>query len=325
MKKWLFLLIVSLFGGTLLAQDFSMVNHNLTPFSLNPALAGNANAIRVGLNYRQQWMALGNNYHTFRASYDQNFYKQMCSVGFAYAYDNMASSVYSVNELSLAYAHTMKLQDEMFLRLGLQATVFINQFGWDRIKYGDQYDRNTRKPTLETLENFDNDSRAFFDFSAGAAYVIQNRLTVGASVYHIAEPSNGFVELEENILRRKFVGHLSFFQDLQYSNGLWGRSDLSDNYFFSNVSYQNQDVYQQLNAGVGVAWDPLILGVSDKNNLDEVNIIAFMLGGHFKGLQVYYVYDLFTSSKKNGSWSHEINFIYVYKKTEKYPCPVTYW
>ncbi len=325
MKKWLCLFIMGLWMCCAVAQDFTLVNHNLTPFCLNPALAGNANAIRVGLNYRQQWMALGNNYHTFRVSYDQNFYKQMCAVGFAYSYDNMASSVYSVNEMSLVYAHTMKLQDEMFLRLGLQATMFINQFGWDRIKYGDQYDRNSRTPDLETLEKFDNDSRTFFDVSAGAAFVIQNRLTVGASVYHIAEPSNGFVELEENILRRKFVGHLSFFQDLQNTNGLWGRADLSDNYFFTNASYQNQADYQQLNVGMGVAWSPLVLGVADKNNLDGINIIAFMLGGHFKGLQVYYVYDLFTSSKKNGSWSHEINFIYIYNKKEKYPCPVTYW
>lgn len=325
MKKLLLLFIFNVFAWCASAQDFTLVNHNLTPFVLNPALAGNANAIRVGLNYRQQWMALGNNYHTFRASYDQNFYKQMCSLGFSYSYDNMASSVYSVNEVSLVYAHTLKLADEMFLRLGLQGTMFINQFGWDKIKYEDQYDQNTRLPSLETLEEFDNDSRTFFDVSAGAAFVIPNRLTLGASVFHIAEPSNGFVELDQNVLRRKFVGHLSFFQDLQYSNGLWGRADLSDNYFFSNVSYQNQDEYQQVNLGAGVSWGPLVLGVADKNDLDGVNIIAFMLGGHFQGLQVYYVYDLFTSSKKNGSWSHEINFIYIYKKNEKYPCPVTFW
>lgn len=325
MKRFVALLLFMAFFRLVDAQDFSLVNHNLTPFSLNPSLAGNANALRWGVNYRQQWMALGNNYHTFRASYDQNFYKRMSSLGVAYAYDNMASGVYNTNEISLVYAHTIKLRDFYFIRLGLQASMFINQLGWDKVKYGDQYDPNTRKPTLETLEQFDNDSRTFFDFSAGASFIIENKLTVGGAVYHLAEPSNGFVELEENVLKRKFVGHINFIQDLQYSNGLFGRNDLSDNYLFVNASYQQQDKFKMVNAGVGATWDPLIVGVSDKNNLDGINVIAFMVGGHYKGLQVFYVYDLFTSSKKNGSWSHEINFIYIYQKHEKYPCPVVYW
>lgn len=249
----------------------------------------------------------------------------MCSVGVAYAYDNMANGVYSTNEVSLVYGHTLRLKEFYFIRLGLQASMFINQLGWDKVKYGDQYDQNTRKPTLETLEQFDSDSRTCFDFSFGASFVIQNLLTVGGAVYHIAEPNNGFVELDDNILKRKFVGHINFIQDLQYQNGLFGRKDLSQNYMFVNGAYQQQSDFKMANVGVGVAWDPLILGVSDKNDLDGINVLAFMLGGHFKGLQVYYVYDLFTSSKKNGSWSHEINFIYIYQKHERYPCPVVYW
>ena len=86
MKKFLSctIILILLFCVKVNGQDYTFSNHNIVPFSLNPALAGNANAIRIATNYRQQWMNLGNRYHTARVSYDQNFYKQMCSLGFAY-------------------------------------------------------------------------------------------------------------------------------------------------------------------------------------------------------------------------------------------------
>lgn len=324
MKKFLTILLGIVAFSMVSAQDFSMVGHNLTPFSLNPALAGNSNNLRFGLSYRQQWMKLGNHYHTVRASYDQSF-KKVCSVGFAYSYDNMARGVYDINEFSFVYAHKIQIKEGWNIRMGVQGSLFMNRLGWDKILYGDQYDENTRKPTLETLEEFDNDTHTCFDVSVGAAFHIESKLTLGASLYHIPEPANGFMELKDNTLKRKFVAHANFLQDLQNKNGLWGRESLSDNYLFINGTYQHQDRFQMLNVGVGVAWDPLILGVCDKNSLSGVNVIGMMAGVHFKGLQVFYVFDLFTSKKRNGSWSHELNLIYIIEKQEKYPCPVTYW
>ena len=324
MKKLILILMMGL-GGMVSAQDFSLVNHNLTPFSINPSAAGNAKDIRFGLNYRQQWMVLGNRYHTIRFSFDESFHQKKCAVGFAYSYDNMANGVYDVNEFSLVYAHAIKLREEWSLRLGVQGSLFLNKLGYDKIKYGDQYDSNTRRPSFETLESFDNDVRNCFDVSVGASFIIESKLTLGAAIYHISEPSNGFMELKDNTLERKYVVHINYLQDLQYKNGLWGRESLSGNYLFLNGAYKKQGDFQMLNAGVGVAWEPLIVGVNDKNSLSGVNVIGLMAGAHHKGLQVFYVYDLFTSSKKNGSWSHELTLIYIIKKIEKYPCPVTYW
>lgn len=324
MKKFL-LLIACCVCGMVSAQDFTFVNHNLTPFSLNPSLAGNAKDIRLGLNYRQQWMALGNHYHTVRTSFDMSFHQKACNVGFAYSYDNMANGVYAVNEFDFVYAQRLLFAEGISLRLGVQGSLFLNRLGWDKIKYGDQFDYNTRRPSFETLETFDDDSRFFADVSVGAAFNIENKLTLGASLYHIAEPSNGFKELKDNKLNRKLVFHLNYLKDLEYKNGLWGKSSLSDNYLFLNGSYQRQDEFQMVNACIGLAWDPIIFGVCDKNSLTGINVIGLMAGIHFKGLQVFYVFDLNTSTKHNGSWSHELNLIYIIAKKDKYPCPVTYW
>ncbi|MFA6779345.1 MAG: type IX secretion system membrane protein PorP/SprF, partial [Paludibacteraceae bacterium] len=91
------------------------------------------------------------------------------------------------------------------------------------------------------------------------------------------------------------------------------------------AAYQKQHNFELAYLGAGVMLSPIIGGVSIKSDMEAVNTISFLLGGTYKGLQAYYVYDLFTSSKKNGSWSHEISIIYIIQKHEKYPCPVVYW
>ena len=311
--------------SSLFSQDYSLTSHNTTPFALNPALAGAANSIRFGLNYRQQWPALGNKYHTVRASYDQNFYKQMCSVGFAYTYDNMAAGTYQINEFDLVYAHTIRLKDHYFIRLGVQAALFANFLGGDLV-FEDQYDPYYREVSGETLENLESDSRVFADFSAGGAFVIENMLTFGVSIYHIGEPKNGFLDKPDNVLERKLVAHVSYFKDLQSKNGLFGRADLSSNYLFTNVYYQLQDEFQNFYAGVGLLYSPLLVGVAFKSDFDDVYTPSFMAGLQFGSFQFTYTYDLFTTrQKKNGSWSHEMNMVYIIRKHEKYPCPVVYW
>ncbi len=326
MKKYFvgILLVMCAIASTF-AQDYSLTSHNTMPFALNPALAGGANSIRFGLNYRQHWPALGNKYHTVRASYDQNFYKQMCSVGVAYMYDNMAAGTYQVNEFDLVYSHTIRLKDHYFIRLGVQAALFANFLGGNLV-FEDQYDTYYREVTTETLENLESDHRVFPDFSAGGAFVIENMLTFGVGVYHIGEPKNGFLNKPDNVLKRKFTIHASYFHDLQSQNGLFGRKDLSSNYLFANAYYQLQGEFQNFYAGVGILYSPLIVGVAFKSDFDDVYTPSFMAGLQFGSFQFTYVYDLFTArQKKNGSWSHEINLIYIIRKHEKYPCPVVYW
>ncbi|HOI26642.1 MAG TPA: PorP/SprF family type IX secretion system membrane protein [Paludibacteraceae bacterium] len=325
MKKSLYIIIGLFWSLVAWGQDYTFSNHNIVPFSLNPSLVGNANAIRIGLNYRQQWPALGNSYHTVRVSYDQNFYKRMCSLGAFYTYDYMGAGDIKTNEFGLIYGHTIRLTDGYFVRLGVQGSYFYNLYG-DNFEFGDQYDWGTGTILPNTSEDITgNESVSLMDFSVGGAFVIENYLTVGGAVYHIGEPENGIIERKDNKLYRKFVGHANFVYDLESSNGLWGRRDLSNKYLFVNAAYQKQFNFELAYLGAGVMISPLIGGIAVKSDIDDVNTISFMLGGTYKGFQAYYVYDLFTSSKKNGSWSHEISLIYIIQNDEKYPCPVVYW
>ena len=64
----------------------SGITHSLTAMwflSANPALVGNANAMRFGLDYRMQWPSLDNKYTTTRLSFDQNF-KRRCPLSVSF-------------------------------------------------------------------------------------------------------------------------------------------------------------------------------------------------------------------------------------------------
>lgn len=308
-----------------MAQDYSLINHNVVPFALNPAQAGNANATRFALSFRQQWPQLANHFTTARVSFDRPFYKRMCSLGLAYNYDDYAGGVYRTNDFAAVYAHTFELTENSFFRLGLQGSLFVNHFGFDKLEYGDQYDKTNGRIDPNTIEDFDKTTCTFFDFSAGMTYYIENKFSIGGAVYHIAEPENGFLDKSANALNRRFVVHANYMHDLIYGNGLWGRNDLSDKYLYLNANYQTQADWQTAYLGLGLYLAPVVLGVSERTNLDEVYTTAFQLGCTYKGLQVYYTFDLFTSDKLNGSWSHQIDLIYIIQIKEKYPCPMVYW
>lgn len=320
--------IVSALGlacGTAAAQDYNLNSHNLVPFSLNPAQAGNANAIRLSADVRQQWPTLGNNYKTARVSYDQNFYKRMCSLGAYYAFDDQANGIYRSNEFSLIYSHTFEVTEQAFVRLGLQGSYFLNFSGLDALQFGDQYDESNGKVDPTSIEDAGHDSQGLFDFSVGATFNVENVFSLGGAVYHLAEPENGFVDKANNTLHRKFVVHANYMRDLLYSNGLWGRRDLSDTYLFVNANYQRQADFQKAYLGLGLYLSPVMLGLAEKSNLDEVHVTSFQLGFSYKAFQAYYIFDLPTYKWENGSWSHELCLIYVIKKNEKFPCPMVYW
>lgn len=319
--SWIVCLLVA---GTssLMAQDYTLNNHNVVPFSLNPSSAGAANTLRLAVNYRMQWPVLTNNYHTVRVSYDQNVYKQMCSVGAAYSYDQH-SSVFGVHQFDAVYAHTIRCADKHFIRLGLQATCLLNQLHADGLIFGDQYDPATGSTLPGTVEQFENNSKTLFDFSCGISYVFEHKLMVGFSVYHVAEPENGFIPHTQH-LHRKYVAQVGFVQDLKLNHGLKSQG-FSDNYFFANAWYQQQANFKQAYVGAGICYQPVILGVSYRTDIDQVHTVSFTAGAYYKGFQLYYVFDLFTSDRQNGSWSNELSLIYTLPAKKKDLCPVVYW
>ena len=331
MKRILVILASLFLSGAALAQDYTFTNNNVVPFGMNPSLVGNANAMRFGLDYRMQWPTLSNKYNTLRITYDQPIYKQMCNIGVSYTRDNEAGII-NHNEFAATYSQNIRLQDEYFVRLGVTFSFFNNHLDTD-LTFDDQYVRpGTLLPS--SIDDVSETNVNFVDFSFGAAFVMENKLTVGAALYHIGEPNNGFDDLESSTLGRRFVVHANYIQDMESRAGLWGRRDLSSTYFFGSLNYQQQEAlgrtYHLGTISAGAMTNPILFGASYKYDFasayGKLNILSFMVGANWKGLQAYYIFDLYTSKKNNGSWSHEFSIVYVLPpKHYKYSCPIIYW
>ncbi|MCQ2198977.1 MAG: PorP/SprF family type IX secretion system membrane protein [Paludibacteraceae bacterium] len=330
MKKLSAFLMAASMSFVAAAQDidYQLTGHSTSPFALNPSSVGEANAYRVGLNYRMQWPTLKNEYRTFRASYDQNFFKLVSSIGAHYVYDGQAKDFKS-HEIGVTYAHNVRVVDGHYVRLGLTAAMFVKKLGED-IVFGDQWQNGSIADNSLEQDNMQ-DTQVFPDFSFGAQYVWENRLSAGAAIYHIAAPTYGFVDDDANQLNRRYSFHVRYLHNLESSAGLWGNRGKVENYVMGTLAYQHQGEYNVANVNVGAFVSHLMLGVAYRHDfrrevIGKLNTVSFMIGGNYKGLQAYYTYDLFTSQKSNGSWSHEFSIVYVFvKKHFRYSCPIVYW
>lgn len=338
MKRIANILFGLMLTGSALAQDYTFTNNNVVPFSLNPALVGNANTMRFSLDYRMQWPTLDNHYNTTRLSFDMPFYKHVSSLGVSYVRDNLANVFYD-NQFSAIYSHNIRLEDDYYIRLGVQVSFVMDYLDGD-LTLRDMMDDKGQTIAGESIDPSAQNHLSYADFSFGGAFVIENMLTVGASVYHIGEPNNGFDDDEAQQLGRKYVFHVNYMHDLESRSGLWGRRDMSGTYLFGSASYQQQSVpvsgsskdrnYKLACLSVGAMTNPVLFGVSDKydfsSSYGNLNTVSLMVGGNYRGLQLYYIFDLYTSKKDNGSWSHELSFVYVMPDRHyRYACPIVYW
>lgn len=340
MRKLSVLMLMASFATSVLADepaqdmDYTLSGHATSPFSLNPCYVGESNAYRAGVNFRQQWPKLENEYKTIRVTYDQNFFKLVSSVGLHYVFDGQAKDFKS-HEIGLTYSHNIRVTEGHYVRLGLTAATFIKKLGEDGA-YGDQWQNGT---VLDNSLEEDNlkDKAVFPDFTFGAAYVMENILSVGAAIYHISAPKYGFIGEGDDVeLPRRYSFHARYMHNLESSAGLWGNRGKAENYIMGTLNFQHQGEYNIGSINVGAFVSHMMLGVAyrqDFRNMEvdgveyaKLNTVSFMIGGSYKGLQAYYTYDLFTSRKTNGSWSHEFSIVYVMApKHYRYSCPIVYW
>ena len=98
----------------------------------------------------------------------------------------------------------LRLEDEYFIRLGLQMALNLNYADASDLTFDDSY-AGEGKQELPTNDKLAEAHCNFVDFSFGAAFVWENKLTVGGSVYHIGQPNDGFDDKESQKLGRRYV------------------------------------------------------------------------------------------------------------------------
>ena len=292
------------------AQDAEYSQFFANPLYLNPALAGAENYNRAVLNYRNQWPGLDKGFITYNASYDQYIPKLHGGIGVLVNVDNAGQGILKTTQASLIYSYSVRVTYNLFVNMALQGSFYQRSLNWDRLQFGDQFDpiQGLVRPTGENYPTYS--SVMVPDFSAGLVFGWKSVLHGGIAVHHLTQPDLAFYSQYEDRLPLKFTGHLGVNIDLMGEGGMDFEPDF---YISTNILYQQQGNFHQVNAGLYVVRLPIVLGAWFRHNFENADALIVLAGIHFNSLKVGYSYDITLSKIRNHTGgAHEISVAWLF-------------
>lgn len=318
-KFWLFLLF--LIPGPICAQDIQFSQFYAAPLFLNPAFAGSAEMTRVGLNFRNQWPGLDRTFVSYSVYADHFIPERNSGIGIIINGSRESLASLQNTELGLLYSYRLRIGDASFLHLGVQGSYATRSASFDEVILSTQLDidRGIVNPGLVPGVP-DDRQNSFADLAAGLLYY-NKRAWLGFSTHHLTQPNISYLEFDRDILPIRYSLHGGYKFDLQ-------SGEIND--FFNNTgqqrtlslafNYKNQGQFDQLDIGMELFFEPLILGfwyrgLPSWKGLPNNEALIGLVGFSFpNGLDIGYSYD-FTISKlgwRNTGGAHELSMRYSF-------------
>jgi type IX secretion system PorP/SprF family membrane protein len=326
MKKILFtvLAVTIMVSENVKAQDPQFSQFYSNKLLLSPAFAGTGIGPRIALNYRRQWANIPGFYKTFAASYDMplQFGNTRHGAGVSFMADQAGEGNLTKLDAILHYAYELDLGDNHAIRFGLAGGIQQASLDFYKLRFSDQIDPNFgfTKPTGEIKPV---DSRIIEDISAGLTY-FSKKAWLGANVNHITEPKQKFMiggtqEKDTTKLPMKF----SVFGGYQFPMG----GENSKTTLTPAFLFKAQRPFWQLDLGMYVNFDPLVVGVWYRNQDAVIGLVGLKYNQFSFGYSYDYTISRLTNRITTGS--HEISVIYEFEQAQKakkmrhrvLPCP----
>lgn len=193
------------------AQDVHFSQFYHAPLTLNPALTGVSRGdMRFTGLYRSQWNSAQAPYKTILVSAENRFYTiahetWWLSGGINLFYDRAGDSNFSTANAMLSGSYTKMLDKFNFLSVGLAAGFGQRRFDMADLTFDNQWNGSVFDPNRPTREDFDDPNLAYPDFGAGFNWRGQSglkrtKMDLGAGVYHLTRPNQGYKDSEKNQL-----------------------------------------------------------------------------------------------------------------------------
>lgn len=307
----LLLLSVIFFTLTLSAQDQIFSQFYSAPLQVNPAFAGNTYTPRVALNYRNQWSGWGGiAYETYAASYDQFIEEANIGVGILALTDQAGGGLFRISKIGGFFAYRAKVNDNFFLKLGVEAGAWQTRIGVDKLIFGDELDRiDGFTGDLPTEELLALDNKTIFDVSAGLlAY--GPMFYGGISLKHINTPDDRHIEATDNVTSGLPI-RFSFHGGAQISIKDGNKKKLGS-FISPNLLFENQSDLSQLNVGVYAGLGPIFAGGWFRHTFGNPDAAIALIGFRQKAYKIGYSYDFTVSSPlntTNNQGTHEISIV----------------
>jgi len=262
-----------------IAQDAIFSQFYANPLYLNPAFAG-TQCKKLSINYRNHpWPTFGT-YSTYSVSYDSDSPTLSGGLGIL-AFADRQSGMLATYSIGGVYAYHLNLSDKYSASFGVKAAYYRKELNWDNYIFADQYNpfSSGYMPTGETPPPTDMKHSA--DFAAGILLYSEN-LYGGISAYHLSRPDMGFYTPDR--LPIKYTAHLGY-------NFFYGKGNNEDLRISPNVIYQNQALFQRINAGLYVDYWIMTVGGWLRYDLKNNYYAIFLLGVNNGFYRIGYSYD----------------------------------
>ena len=308
------------------AQDPQFSQFYASPIYLNPALAGGTDRSRFGINYRNQWPSLTHSFRTISAYIDYFSKAFESGVGLIVNQHRESFLNFTSTEIGGVYSYKLKITDGLVFRSGVQLSYFQKNVDFEALIFGNQIDIDNGQVIGPSGEAFDRGLTVNFMSASAGGLLYTNDFWMGAAVHHINEPNQSLVD-KESRLSRKYSLHAGY--KMAFSKG---RRLRTVEYQFQErsatfaVNYKSQGGFNQLDVGVQLYFQPLVLGGWYRGiPLEKVNKVInnesiIFLGGLELSEDVAFGYSYdFTVSKLAGSTggAHEFSFTFTFGQIKK--------
>lgn len=205
---------------TMFAQDPHYSQFYMSPMTLNPATTGlMSTTSRIYGNYRNQWATITTPYSTVGLGFDAGMFKKklggdIVGMGLQLTNDQAGDGNWtSLNvAYSLAYHKSLNRDNNHFLSFAAQAGFIQRSLDFGRLFFDRQFNGDVLDGNLPSGEVVAGMQTKFaMDFGAGInwSYTPQERsgIYIGASMFHINQPSSSFLGGDRDFIARKLVIH----------------------------------------------------------------------------------------------------------------------
>jgi type IX secretion system PorP/SprF family membrane protein len=281
MKRLLFIALMFSYAMAS-AQDPIFSQFYAMPLQLNPGFAGSGNGPRAGMAYRNQWTGFNNAYRTYAAFYEQSFERLNSGAGFYAEGDNAGNGIFKTSKFAATYAYRLQVNDDIALKLGVEAGIRQTSLDWLKLTFPDQIDP-INGFTYDTEEiRPDATNNTALDISTGML-VLSEKFYLGFALNHLNTPNESILLTNDNLFRGlplRYTLHGGTEWVVNAGNKTRPPSFISPNFLFVS-----QGPYKQLNLGAYASIGSIYTGAWFRHtfrNADAVILLAGFREGIFK-------------------------------------------
>ncbi len=274
------------------AQDPIFSQFYAMPLQLNPGFAGSARAPRAGVAYRNQWTGFDNAYRTYAAFYEQSFERLNSGLGFYAEGDNAGNGIFKTSKFSTTYAYRLQVNDDVALKLGVEAGIRQAKLDWLKLTFPDQIDPingfayNTEEITPDATNS------TSLDISTGLL-VLSEKFYVGFALNHLNTPNESLLLANDNLFRGlpiRYTLHGGTEWVVKAGNKTRPSSFISPNFLFVS-----QGPYKQLNLGAYASIGSIYTGAWYRHTFRNADAVILLAGFREGIMKIGISYDLTVS------------------------------